>query len=386
MTFVPNSNKSALQVTDEPLYKSEVPAYITPSSGRVAFGGATAGTLSGNANFLWDNVNERLSVATTTAVARINIGASTATVPSVRFTIGVCPTVPVAGDLAFGVTSSANHFCWYDGSTHFKFGQLVGTTTTSALYMNEATPSATNFTLTKVSGGNTTLNSPTNVLIQIGGTSRLSILGGASELTSSYIITANSGIRGSTGNPLDIGYNSTQTLSSGYSITSRNVRFLGNTYNDTSALAAPASAPHVYFEIPTFQSANVKTIADAATVAINGAPIQATNLTITRALAFWVKAGLTKFDGGLMLNYVTKTASYNIASSDHTIDFLSGVCTATLPAATNLQKIVFAIHNTNATLTVQGTGGELINGSLTQSVPAGSTIYVQCTGTGWIII
>jgi hypothetical protein len=388
MTFLPNSNKSSLQVVDEPLYKSEVPAYFTAGVGQVAFGTSPSGTIGGNVNFLWDNANERLSISTTSSIARLNVGASTATIPSVKYILGTNVSAPAQGEMWFSSTSSANHFSWYDGLTHFKFGQLVGTTTTSALYMGEATPSATNYILTRVPGGNTQLNSSTNVIIAIANTARLSILGGASEISASYVITAQNGIRGNTGNPLSIGYVSTQSLASSFSLTSRNVLFAATTYNDTGAVAMPASAPHVYFAQPTFSSVNVKTLADAATVAIEGAPIQGGSLTITRSMSFWVKNGVSKFSGALTLAIRSVTANTSITDSDHTIEVLSGTVTVTLPSAINIAGRIYAISNVSATCSLTGTGGELINGVLTQPIPTGSTIYVQANaaGTGWIII
>jgi hypothetical protein len=50
---------------------------------------------------------------------------------------------------------------------------------------------------------------------------------------------------------------------------------------------------------PTYSFVAASTITNAATVAIEGAPVAGTNATITTSMALWVQAGLTRFDGGV---------------------------------------------------------------------------------------
>lgn len=62
----------------------------------------------------------------------------------------------------------------------------------------------------------------------------------------------------------------------------------------TGALSAQRAA---IIQAPTYAFVGASTLADAATLAITGAPIAGTNATITRSMAVWVQAGLTRVDG-----------------------------------------------------------------------------------------
>jgi len=53
------------------------------------------------------------------------------------------------------------------------------------------------------------------------------------------------------------------------------------------------------FQAPTISAVGATAITNAATVAITGAPVAGTNVTITNKYALWVQAGISKFDGGI---------------------------------------------------------------------------------------
>lgn len=55
-------------------------------------------------------------------------------------------------------------------------------------------------------------------------------------------------------------------------------------------------------QAPTYSFVGTSTIGTAATLAITAAPVAGTNATITNAYAFWVQAGISRFDGNLSLN------------------------------------------------------------------------------------
>ena len=64
-----------------------------------------------------------------------------------------------------------------------------------------------------------------------------------------------------------------------------------------------ATQREVIFRGPTYvgDAGGALTISDAATVAINAAPTAGANLVITRAMALWVQAGNSRFDGGVQV-------------------------------------------------------------------------------------
>lgn len=68
-------------------------------------------------------------------------------------------------------------------------------------------------------------------------------------------------------------------------------------------------------QAPTYTAVGASTITTAATLAITGAPIQGTNVTLTNTYALWVQAGLTAHGGGIIF---TTDNSFNIGASGAT--------------------------------------------------------------------
>jgi hypothetical protein len=86
-------------------------------------------------------------------------------------------------------------------------------------------------------------------------------------------------------------------------------------------------------------------------------------------------------------NYVAKTATYPIGATDFTIDCTANTFTVTLPTAVGRQGKIYNIKNSGAgIITVACTGGQSIDGIATQTVFSGSSLMVQSTNAGWIII
>ncbi len=73
----------------------------------------------------------------------------------------------------------------------------------------------------------------------------------------------------------------------------------GNT--TTWAGAAPATQRMAIARNVTYASTGPTTISNAATFAIEGAPIAGTNVTISAGYAFWVQGGASQFDGAVSL-------------------------------------------------------------------------------------
>lgn len=78
-----------------------------------------------------------------------------------------------------------------------------------------------------------------------------------------------------------------------------NVAF--NTYTRQWATGALTTQRENFFDAPTYAFVGASTITTAATVAISGAPIAGTNATITTPLSLWVQGGTSLFAGAVTI-------------------------------------------------------------------------------------
>lgn len=81
------------------------------------------------------------------------------------------------------------------------------------------------------------------------------------------------------------------------------------------------------------------------------------------------------------------TATYTVLLGDFVIKVtLAGNVTTLLSAVTATGHIYYINNASTGSITVDTTGGQLINGLLAQSLPVDSTMQVYSDGTGWHII
>lgn len=81
------------------------------------------------------------------------------------------------------------------------------------------------------------------------------------------------------------------------------------------------------------------------------------------------------------------TATDTFAATDYTINTTSGTFTLNLPTAVGITGRIYVAKNSGAgVVTLDGAGGELIDGLATQAIASGASLTVQSTGAGWIII
>jgi hypothetical protein len=80
------------------------------------------------------------------------------------------------------------------------------------------------------------------------------------------------------------------------------------------------------FRAPTLAFVGASTVTNAATLAIDAAPVQGTNATITNAYALWVQAGMTRLggaltvDGDTVANSITSKVVDGAAAVAHALD------------------------------------------------------------------
>lgn len=86
-----------------------------------------------------------------------------------------------------------------------------------------------------------------------------------------------------------------------------------------------------------------------------------------------------------VLNYVEKTSSYTVQSTDCTINCISGSFTVTLPSTGIIGK-VFIIKNSGTATTITVTSTVTIDAVFTKTITNKTALRLQFTGSKYIII
>jgi len=91
--------------------------------------------------------------------------------------------------------------------------------------------------------------------------------------------------------------------------------------------------------------------------------------------------------GNYESSFAIKSTNYNLTADDDFVEVNASSTTQTLPtAAGSLAKVYNIINSSDGIVTVNTTSSQTINGSLTQIIPAGSTLTVVSNGSNWKII
>ena len=88
-------------------------------------------------------------------------------------------------------------------------------------------------------------------------------------------------------------------------------------------------------------------------------------------------------------NYVAKTASYTLASTDYTVNWTGGTCDGTLETAVSAEGRIHVLKNSGTgTVTVKTTSGQTIDGNASGALTLAQyeSLTVQSDGANWIII
>lgn len=171
-------------------------------------------------------------------------------------------------------------------TSYVDIGSLVGTGTVAALYMNKATPSATNYTLHVTAGDTVALNGAF-LTFKTSNTNKLTFD------ASSFVFTP-----GSASNlavkafSFTLGANVNQTASTEVSGVDFNLR------SRQWATGAITTQREFLLQAPTYSFVAASTITSAATFAVTAAPIASTNATITNSYSIWSQSGGVRFDDG----------------------------------------------------------------------------------------
>lgn len=143
----------------------------------------------------------------------------------------------------------------------------------------------------------------------------------------------------------------------------------------TGALTTQRS---VLFKAPTFSFAGSSTITNAATVAIDAAPAQGTNATITNAYALWVQAGITKLDGALALTKATATGAALAATCNAQVGAVTTESLSTGSGSIDTYTITNSYVTTSSVILCQPSKGtNTVPVILTGVVPGSGSFTVQ---------
>ncbi|MEW6732054.1 MAG: hypothetical protein AB1489_12070 [Acidobacteriota bacterium] len=166
---------------------------------------------------------------------------------------------------------------------------------------------------------------------------------------------------------------------------------IGRTVTFLSGAGTFTEQKAVWIERPTYAFSSADTIATAATVAIQGAPLAGTNATITTAIALWVKADVTRV-AGFATGYATKNANYTATVSDNfiTVDAGTSGVTITLISAASVPagfEITIKKIAGSGSVTIDPNGSQEIDDDSTSRILTAiySSLTLVSDGDEWYI-
>jgi len=225
------------------------------------------------------------------------VAASTIT-SAATFAVSAAPIASTNATItnSYSIWSQSGGVRFDDGTGYLRILAVPTITSTVGLFFNQATPSASNWSL-RADTSNVTLNAPaSSILLAIGGGTRATI-------NSTNFAFQPAAASGGASTTFEF------TSSSDNNQTAGTEKRTFNLASATIGHAAGAITTQRFAVIgtPTYTFASASTITTAATFAITGAPIAGTNATITNSHALWVQSGQSHFDGNIEIG-----DSYNI--------------------------------------------------------------------------
>lgn len=137
---VSNVNLGAFSLTATGITNSSM------TSGSVLFAGASGIMSQDNANFFWDDTNNRLGIGNNSPVASfLSIGAGTTAKSQINLATSTAPTAPLNGDIWYNGTGAAKTgFTYYslDAGSQADHSNFGNGTNTIAFFMNNSTGSS----------------------------------------------------------------------------------------------------------------------------------------------------------------------------------------------------------------------------------------------------
>lgn len=215
--------------------------------------------------------------ATFTTAAALYVPTATYTATTTAYSAYFIAPSGATNNWALGTSGNVNMLAI--GTNGISYQGLVGTTTTSAIYLNQTTPSATNFSLSGTAAGSTVINGSGNVIVQFAGTNRIIANSGGLNMSGGQ------GVAGISIFQLTASNTSNQTASTNVP------KFLFTISTMQWATGALAQGDFVQWTQPTISFVGASTATLVSTIAINGAPIASTNSTVTTSVGLLIASG-----------------------------------------------------------------------------------------------
>jgi hypothetical protein len=220
------------------------------------------------------------------------------------------------GSRRFGVRS--------DGTVDI-FGNVQQLNSTSGIVLRDGQGGTVAKTVDIVGG--TRNNSGTNYnTLYVGNANTFSPSAGSG--TQAAIETASTINQTSTATGISRGIYPNETLTSAY-----DWRFIDVPGKTVNVMSGSPDQRAVLFTAPTYAAGATKTLTNAATLEISGAPAAGTNVTITNPYSLWAKGGTARFDGSLYTNVssgILKTSSNVVSAATAGTDYVSPSSSETL--------------------------------------------------------
>lgn len=234
-----------------------------------------------NANFFYDDTNNRLGLGTATPTYRLDILGTSLSTSGINFsrvstdtfsstlnftkargTVG-SESVITAGDLAMRIQASA-----YDGTAYDSVGNI-------------------NFFAQGISGG------------IVSGSFSIGTANTAGSVTTGLFIDDSQLVGMGTSSPAARLHLAGNISASSWGVNGIQARLAAATYTDTSSSGTVASVTGVSIAVPTLAASSSTTYTTASTLYIAGTPAAGTNVTITTPYALYIAAGNSRFGGGI---------------------------------------------------------------------------------------
>jgi len=140
----------------------------------------------------------------------------------------------------------------------------------------------------------------------------------------------------------------------------------------------------VLLKAPTYAFAGANTMTTASTFTIDKAPVAGTNATITNAYPFWVKAGVSRLDGGITMT----TAGSGISIKEGTnatmgsATLSSGTVTVSTTKVTANSRIILTTNSSSGTVGTPYVSARSAGTSFTITSTSGS----DASTVAWVIL
>lgn len=285
------------------------------TAGSVLFSNGTT-IAQDNANFFWDDTNNRLGLGTTTPTALLDVnGASifrgTPTFQDVNPTL----VTAVAGNLGYIVQSNIDGTGLGGQNVFQRSGGTTAAPTATLSAMSLGSFSFRGYTGSGYTGSKAFISAAAtqNWSTTANGT-RLAFSTTPNDSTTltSRLVIDNSGFIGIGSGTAPTSLLHISSAPSSVSWGARGIFFATEaaTATDTTGSGTVTTRVANSFGIPTLASTNVVTLTNAATLYVAGVPVAGTNTTITNGYSVFVNAGSSWFGGDTNLSLATGPFQY----------------------------------------------------------------------------